>query len=916
MKRERLVLILFALFFLIILLREIVVGFVTDWWWFSAVGYEGIFLKVLSSRLLLFLAFAGLFLIFFFGNLRAASRRGGERWREFYSDLNVPADVLTRFRRLMIGALSALIAIALGTWASDQWLTVLQAMNAQSFGTADPIFAKDVGFYIFTLPLLSFVKIWSLWTLFITAIMVLLLYWESKALGIAYNKPYISPRVRLHLIFLASVLFLLLAWHFQLRIYDLLYSGRGVVFGASFTDVNAELIGYRIMMGLSVVLFVAMVFGLWRKNVTIPLYAGGGYVALLILVTAIYPAAVQQFVVEPNEVTKERPYIEHAIEFTRYGYGLDKVSERDFPADLSLQSDAEERYAGTLENIRLWDWRPLRQTYSQLQEIRLYYRFQNPDVDRYVVNGKYRQVLLAGRELDSTRLPQQAQTWVNRHLKYTHGYGMTMSPVNEVTQEGMPVFFLQDIPPRSDAGLQVDRPEIYYGELTHDYVLVKTTEEEFDYPAGESNAYSTYAGTGGVPMGNLGRKLFYALKYGQLKLLISQYPTADTRIMENRTIMDRARRIAPFLQYDQDPYLVLADGRLYWIIDAFTVSNKMPYSEPSRGGINYIRNSVKVVVDAYNGSVNYYLAAPDPITGALGAIFPDLFKPYDEMPAAVRDHVRYPIDLFERQAEKWRLFHMEDPEVFYNQEDLWVRPTEIYAGNEIPMESYYVMLSFEPGNRPEFVLMLPFTPSGKNNMVAWLAARSDEPSYGQLELFKFSKQDLTYGPLQIEARIDQDPVISEQLTLWSQQGSQVIRGNMLVIPVGTSLIYAEPLYLRAERSELPELKRVLLSYGPRVVMAETLSQGLAILLGNASAPSGTGATVSTQNRRQAAADAAAEAGGFELPADMAARALRLYQQAQDHLRNGRWGEYGQTMQQLETMLSQLEQRLRGGGGGE
>ncbi len=906
MNRQKVVTILFIVFIVILLLRELVVGFLTDWWWFNSVEFQGVFLKILGSRVILFILFAVFFLAFFYANLRVVSKRGGGRWREFYSDLQVPGEVLERLRRLVFIGLGAVIAVTLGAWASDRWMEVMQAMNAQPFGINDPLFEKDLGFYVFTLPVLLFLKQWFLATLAVTAAAVLLVYWESKALGWAYDKLYVSPRVRLHLIFLAALLFLLLAWHFQLEIYDLLYSSQGVVFGASFTDVHADLWAFRLMIGLSVILFGAMVYGLWKKDFKIPLFAAGGYLVLLVVVTGLFPAAVQQFVVEPNEVTKEREYIEHAIEYTRYGYGLDNISEHDFPANLTLTADDLQEYSGTFQNIRLWDWRPLRQTLSQLQEIRLYYRFQSPDVDRYMVDGEYRQVLLAPREIDSSRLAAQAQTWVNQHLKFTHGYGVAMSPVNEVTSEGMPVFFLKDIPPQSDVGMEVARPEIYYGELTNNYVLVNTSEEEFDYPLGEMNSTVMYAGDGGVPIGGFWRRMIYALKYGHLKLLISGYPTPDTRLMENRSVARRVQKIAPFLRYDNDPYLVVAGDRLYWIIDAYTVTSKIPYSDPGPGGINYIRNSVKVTVDAYDGKVAFYLAQPDPITGALGAIFPTLFRPMSEMPESIVPHLRYPIDLFELVADKWRSFHMEDPEVFYNQEDLWVKATEVYSGSEVPMASYYIILSLFESQEPEFILMLPFTPVGKNNMVGWLAARCDPEHYGELVLFKFSKQEVIYGPMQIEARIDQDPRISEQLTLWSQQGSQVIRGNLLVIPIGESILYVEPIYLRADRSDLPELKRVILSYGPKVIMEENLQTGLQNLLGG-EYPS-TGSVPITFERP------GSDPVTVVVPARLASQALTLYRDSQEHLRAGRWAEYGTTMDRLEQLLQQLERDLRGGGG--
>ncbi len=907
MNRQKVFTILIIAFIVILLLREILVGFLTDWWWFNAVDYQAVFLKILSSRVILFIIFALFFLAFFYANLRVVAKRGGGRWREFYSDLQVPGEVLERLRKLIFIGVGAVIAVTLGAWASDRWMVVMQALNAEAFGMTDPLFDKDLGFYVFTMPALVFLKQWCLATLAVTAAAVLLVYWESKALGWAYEKLYVSPRVRLHLIFLASLLFLLLAWHFQLEIYDLLYSRQGVVFGASFTDVHADLWAFRIMIGLSVILFGAMVYGLWKKDFKIPLFAAGGYLVLLVIVTGLFPAAVQQFVVEPNEVTKEREYIEHAIRYTRYGYGLDNIEEHDFPANLTLSPSDLQEYSGTFQNIRLWDWRPLRQTLSQLQEIRLYYRFQNPDVDRYIVNGQYRQVLLAPRELDTSRLAPQAQTWVNLHLKFTHGYGVAMSPVNEVTSEGMPVFFLQDIPPKSDVGMEVTRPEIYYGELTDNYALVNTTEEEFDYPVGEVNATTMYEGEGGVPIGGLWKRLVYALKYGHFKLLISGYPTPDTRLMENRSVARRVQKIAPFLRYDRDPYLVVADGRLYWIIDAYTVTSQLPYSDPSTDGINYIRNSVKVTVDAYNGEVNFYLAEPDPITSTLANIFPDLFHQQSEMPESIVPHLRYPIDLFEMVADKWRSFHMEDPEVFYNQEDLWVKATEVYSGSEVAMASYYIVLSLNESREPEFILMLPFTPVGKNNMVGWLAARCDPEHYGELVLYKFSKQEVIYGPMQIEARIDQDPTISEQLTLWSQQGSQVIRGNLLVIPVGESILYVEPIYLRADRSELPELKRVILSYGPSVIMVEDLQQGLwTILSSGLSEMDPVPITIERPGEEPVI---------LSVPARQAAQAITLYREAQDHLRAGRWAEYGTSMERLERLLEELERNLRSGGGG-
>ena len=563
------------------------------------------------------------------------------------------------------------------------------------------------------------------------------------------------------------------------------------------------------------------------------LYAVGLYFVALIGLSWIYPAIIQQYIVKPNELAKETPYIENNIKFTRLGFGLNKALEQPFPLKDTLTYADIEKNQATIHNIRLWDRRPLIQTYKQLQEIRLYYDFKSVDVDRYHFKDKYTEVALAARELAPSQLPAPARTWVNRHLVYTHGYGVVMSPVNEVTGDGMPKFIIQDIPPQSINSIQVTRPETYYGEETDEFTIVHTKTHEFDYPKGNQNVYTSYQGKGGVQISSLFRRLVYAYDLSDLNILLSGYITHESRIMFHRIITDRDSTIAPFLAYDSDPYLVVGgDGHLYWIHDAYTTTSMFPYSEPvSRGQgrytFNYIRNSVKVVIDAYNGDVSYYVIDPsDPIVRTYAKIFPTLFKPIDKMPAFLRQHLRYPMDLFIVQAQMYATYHMTDPQVFYNREDLWNIPQAVFSGAAQSILPYYIIMRLPGATSEEFILMLPLTPSKKDNMVAWMCARCDGRDYGQLLIYTLSKDKLIYGPMQIEARINQQPNISSELTLWGQQGSSVIRGNLLVIPIEHSFIYVEPVYLQATQSQMPQLKRVIAVEDGRLMMEKNLDAAL------------------------------------------------------------------------------------------
>jgi uncharacterized membrane protein (UPF0182 family) len=680
-------------------------------------------------------------------------------------------------------------------------------------------------------------------------------------------------------------------------------------------------------LGFAVVLFLTAFK--FRKKL---LWIGGGiWIGSMLVFATGLPHLVQKFVVKPNELTKESPYIAYNIDATRKAYNLDRIKEVPFEVNESLNAEDMEQNDVTIQNIRIWDERPLLQTYRQIQSIRLYYDFNNVDVDRYVIDNQYRQVMLAARELDVNQLT--AQTWVNRHLIYTHGYGLAASPVNEVTSEGLPHLFVKDLPPSYEPDLKVERPEVYYGERTAEYVLIKTKAKEFDFPKGDTTVEAVYEGAGGVPITSFFRRLLYAIEFLDPQILFTNYLTTESRIMYKRRIARRTRLIAPFLDYDSDPYLVVSEGKLYWIQDAYTTSDMYPYSLRSYGlfenkAVNYIRNSVKVTVDAYNGNVCFYMMdEKDPIIQTYLSIFPDLFKPFNEMPSDLKKHIRYPKDLFKIQVGTYTKYHMEDVQVFYNQEDLWQTPDEMYGDSRQPMEPYYIIIKLPEEEKEEFLLMLPFTPSGKDNMMGWLAARSDLPHYGNLLAYKLPKGKLVYGPMQIEARVDQQTEISRELSLWGQRGSRVIRGNLLAIPLGDTFIYVEPVYLEAKQeaseappaatpqtrrltrptrqrttspsqqdrskaASLPELKRVIVAFGNRLVMEEDLDRALSSILGKQ--------VISKQP--DSASPMILSNGGAS---SLGARALEHYNKAKEHLRNGNWTGYGDELENLEGLLNEM-----------
>ena len=720
------------------------------------------------------------------------------------------------------------IALIFGFLAQASWSKIYVFLNQVPFNITDPVFLKDISFYMFSLPFYESLYSWFFMLCVVSFGFVLFQYFTRHLVFSFFTGSSKHRFIKSHIFFFLFCFTLLFTWKFYLNIFNLLYSVRGAVFGAGYTDLVFLLPVLKgtvfLMFGLATIL---LIWG-FLKNIKFPLFLFVIILLFYFLGATVVPSLVQNYVVIPNELQKEKPYIKHNIEFTRKAYGLDRVVEEEFYADYRLSSNVLKSNKTTIDNIRLWNQEPLQQTFSQLQEIRLYYEFYNIDVDRYLINGVPQQVMLSPREMDPLQLPSQAQTWINKHLVYTHGYGVCMSPVNQISKEGLPKYFIKDIPPKSSIDLDVTRPEIYFGEKTNNYIIVNTKQQEFDYPKGDTNVYTSYKGDGGIVLDSLLKKMLYAFKFSDVKILISSLITSESRLMYDRNIKKMVQILAPFLSFDRDPYMIVTkSGQLLWMLDAYTLSDRYPYSEPYKNYFNYIRNSVKVTIDAYTGKTNFYITdVNDPIIQTYSLMYKDMFKPFDLMPDDVKAHIRYPKDLFTVQSEMYSTYHMTDTQVFYNREDLWAIPNEQYGQNEQVMKPYYMVTKL-PGDLTEsFIQMIPFNPTNKNNMIAWMSVKCDPSDYGDLKVFKFPKDKTIYGPMQIESRIDQDTDISQKLTLWGQLGSRVIRGNLMVVPIESSLIYVEPIYLQATQSKLPELKRVIFAYQDQIVMSDTLNNAL------------------------------------------------------------------------------------------
>ncbi len=911
------ILIIVIVFYLV---TQFGVGLYTDFLWFEHLGLESVFLTSFLARIVVGLAVAIPFAVLFWVNTLIA------RWQSVRNVLFFSEDTLVAqgFVKWAVWGVGLFLAWGVGTAASNNWLFFLRFLNQQPFGLADPVFNMDVGFYVFSLPLYNFIQNWLIIALFLSLIGTVAVYALAQQNNLAEGRVVLLPHVQLHLSILGGLIFLTFALGHWLDLFDLMYSDRGVAFGASYTDISVSMPALWSMVIVAVVAALILFANIIFRRAALSLMAVFIWIVVGIIGTGLIPGIVQRYVVEPNELARETPYIEHNIRLTSIAYGLDKIQEQDFTKVEPLTQEAVAANQTTLQNIRLWDYRPLQQTYQQIQSIRLYYRFYDVDLDRYVINGQLRQVALAARELDKSQL--QSPTWVTQKMQFTHGYGVVVNPINEVTGEGLPQLWVKDLPPESSVGISIDRPEIYYGEATDDYVFVNTSEREFNYPSGDQNVFTNYEGSGGVVLDSYVKRLAFALRLADTNMLLSQEFTDQSRVLLHRQIAGRVQEVAPFLQYDRDPYLVIGDdNHLYWIQDAYTTSDLFPYAEPI-GGINYIRNSVKIVIDAYDGSLTFYVVDEDPLIKSYAAIFPRLFTPMDQMPDWVRAHLRYPEDIFRIQARLYQTYHMRDVNVFYNKEDLWQVPNETFAGGAQPVEPYYVILKLPGEAKSEFALIQPFTPNNKDNLIAWLAARSDGESYGQLVTYRFPKQELIFGPLQIEGRIDQNPEISSQITLWDQGGSEVIRGNLLVLPIDNALLYVEPLYLRAETGQIPELKRVILASGDRIVMEETLAEALVALFeGGADEllttpgaptidePSTTGEASTTDQGTTSADTTQPASTGDTSTADLADKDIaELAQIASDHyeaaqraLQKGDWTTYGQELDKMEEALNAL-----------
>jgi hypothetical protein len=870
------------------------VGLYIDFLWFGSMGYAKVFLTVLKTKILLVLVGAGAFFLFAYLNALVASRSYTVSvTREGDTQIDVPRN-MNEIVSIIIVAAAALFGLSL----SDSWEVFLRFLNGSEFGVVDPVFGRDVGFYVFKLPLYQLL-LGRMFLVLIFASALTVFVYLLKSGSILYNMatrdirfemPRFTGWAKNHLFILLTIFFVLLSINYRLQAFDILLSSRSdTFFGPGNTDLRVVLPSLRLLTILALLAGASALLSVWIKRPIYPVAAVVLLIGLHFLLLGLLPGIVQEYRVKPNEIRIETPYILDNIHYTNLAFGLEEVDDRMFAVDMNLTAEDIAKNSPIIDNIRLWDPRPLKDTYAQIQGIRLYYDFIDVDVDRYTLNGNFVEVMLSAREINPSGLPVSAQNWINQHLVYTHGYGVVANTVNTVTKEGLPDLIVKDLPPESRF-FEIKRPEIYFGEGTVDYVILNTAIEEFDYPRGDENVYTTYQAESGVQLNSYVRKLIMAYHFRTPKILLSGDITSESRILFDRDIRTITRKITPFLVYDRDPYVVISDGGLYWMMDGYTTTDRYPYSTP-HSGVNYVRNPVKVVINAYTGETRFYVIdKTDPLIQTYSKIFPDLFVPFSEMPSDLKRHIRYPEDMFSLQATVYAKYHMKDPRVFYNLEDMWHVPNELYEDRKIKMAPYYIITKLPGEEREEFILMLPFTPRNKDNMIAWLYARSDPEHYGTLGVFKFPKQELIFGPMQVEARIDQDSRISEQLTLWGQVGSRVIRGNLLVIPVENSILYVEPLYLLAEQSQLPQLKRVIVAYGDRVVMEENLDTALAAIFG-AKLPE----------------PVVPEVGEEVIGEDLVSEALRTYNRMQEALKAGDWALFGEELKALEEILNRLKE---------
>lgn len=881
------------------------VAFIVDWWWLSEVGHEQIFIKSISAKAGIFLAVALFSVIFLHLNFLIANRSKSV-WVSVLpaflvgSQASVDKNIVRKISLLI----SVLIAIFVGLVFASSWQDILKYLSRESFGINDPIFGLDIAFYIFSLPVFQMVvglfKFLVLLALAGSAFIYFLRGKFNFSNLLSLKKMQMERDARVHLGLLLFIFMGATALTIYLSRFGILTSQGGLVYGATYIDEVVRMPMLWVSMIIAILVGFSALIWSWKGNISLLL--GMVFVYILSGVAGtVAPSIVQKLIVAPNELVKETPYVENNIAATRQAFALDNIEEREISGDKAISADDIEANNLTIKNVRLWDRKPLLSTFSQIQEIRTYYEFVEVDNDRYNIDGEIRQVMLSPRELSSASLPNR--NWINEHLTFTHGYGVAAGPVNQVTPEGLPVLFVKDLPPKSDVKeLEIARPEIYYGELMNDYVITNTKSQEFDYPKGEENVYSTYNGSGGVKIDSFLKRVLFAIKFQSLKIFLSNDVTEESRIMYYRNVEERVAKIAPFLTFDSDPYTVIDKGNIYWIADAYTTSNNYPYSQPlplNGKKVNYIRNSVKVVVNAYDGSVDFYQADPnDPIIKTYAKIFPGIFKPMSEMPEGLIAHMRYPEDIFGLQTASYLVYHMDDPQVFYNKEDQWEVPAIAMEGEDLVstglplMQPRHNILKLPGETNEEYVLMLPFTPRGKDNLSSWMVARNDGENYGKLLVYKFPKDKLIYGPKQIIGRINQDPVVSQQISLWSQGGSQVIQGTLLVIPIEESLLYVRPLYLKADNGKIPELKRVVVAYENKIAMEETLEEGLYKIFGSEATEEETVKDTGSQTN---------------IPVNIEKiikDAVTAYEEAISAQKNGNWANYGEAIKRLGDILKQ------------
>jgi uncharacterized membrane protein (UPF0182 family) len=883
---------LIAAAILVLVILSVLSGLIQQWLWMGQLGYQTIFWRLLTVKWSLFgLAFL-IVLFYLWINCRLTARitaalRGVTEGREV--QIYTKNGLGLSSRMLKIGGLivSAAVALIFAIGFYPAWDTYLRFRWGGSVGLSDPIFGKDIGFYLFRLPFYELIQN-SLMSLAILTFMIVLMAYVY--LGAIQSGGDASVQRNRTVLAHLSLLFLLIigswGWGDYLDRFELLYATTGVVYGVGYTADNINRISLWVMLFASLFLGIVIVVSFFTRRFKVLLISAGGYFALYVIVLMVLPGLVQKFKVEPSELELETPYLKHNIDYTRNAFQLDRIAEKNYPALSDLTPADIPKNQATIDNIRIWDWRPILQTYRQTQEIRLYYEFYDVDVDRYHLADGYHQVMLSARELAAT-LPPKARTWVNEFLQFTHGYGLVMNFVSKKTPEGLPDYLIENIPPASAYATQVNQPAIYYGEKNPGYRIVATAIKELDYPKGNQNVYTSYQGKGGIPLDSFWKKALFAWTQSDINILLTSYPGPESRIQLWRRVRERVGKIAPFLALDHDPYLVLSKGKLYWIQDAYTVSDRFPYAEPYEKAfprLNYIRNSVKAVVDVYNGTVDFYVVDPDdPILDLYRRAFPGVFKGLQDMPKDLRAHLRYPEDLFSIQADMYRTYHMTDPQVFYNQEDLWALPQEKYAGSAIQFEPYYILMRLPGTQELQYLLMTPFTPQNRDNMIAWMAAKCDVPQYGHLLVYQLPKERLIFGPLQIEAMIDQNTRISEQLSLWDQRGSRVIRGNLIVIPIENSFLYVEPVYLTAEGTNIPQLKRVIVTYNEKVVMERTLDEALSAVFG----------TPQPAQRALAA----------PVQTDELLRARDAFRKTQEAFEQGKWPAFGKAMETLQQLLT-------------